>query len=316
MFILKEGVEAGKAGEGTTKEIQESIIKWLNSQGITTRTAEEDESFVKSKSDKQFDEGYSKAMTEIDGSIQKLSKVEKKPNQKTTDYLADVIDNDAQTKIADLEAKIKKMEDEGVSGDEKAKEYKEQLEKLQGEYKTLKEETANQLKEKDGEIFMSSVRNSVNKEMADIRATLDSSIKPELLEDIVQNRLNKFWAENKPHDLEGTTVFKDANGETRQSKQDGKPMNAKEVLSPYFKDLVDETKRQGGAGSGGAGGAGGQGGEEKKFERPESVKSRVGLHNHIVKDLGFKDSSKEFAEAFNAMNKDADGNPLPLKDPQ
>lgn len=305
MFIIKEGTQPNAIGQGTEDNTRKSIISWLGSQGFTVRTAEEDNGYVNTNVQEEVNRMFAKSKVELEEKVKELTGIDRHgEGEKATDYLVRAV-NQRIGELPTLQAKLKKLEEEGLQGNEQATEYKNQLEKLQSDYQALKSEMDEKLSSKDKEIFMNGVRHQENNELAKLRPLFDQSIKSEFMEDIVKSRLDKFRSENTPHQLEDQIIYKDAQGNTKTSQQDGKPMSTSEVLLPYFKEIIDETRKAAGAGSNGQGGAG-NGQAKTQLQRPEGVTSRVKLHEWLRSTDGpnLNESTAEFSEAFNELGKD------------
>jgi hypothetical protein len=302
MFVIKEGTEPSKVGEGTEQSTQDSIVRWLAGSGFTVRTSDEDKSYVGTQIQNEVDKMFAKQKVQIEEKVKELTGIDRTgEGEKAIDYLTRAF-NQRLAELPELQSKLKAFEEQGISGNEQAQEYKNQLDKLQNDYKALKEDMDAQLKQKDNEIFSTSHRNEVNNLMSEIRSRLDQNIKPELLSDIVDNRLNKFYNENKATPWEDRIIYKNGNGETITSQQDGKPMSTKELLMPYFQDIIDESRKAAGAGSNGQGGDG-SGNNGSGIERPESVKTQVDLHAWLQSDDGAKlaQNTPEFSKAFSEL---------------
>lgn len=311
MFIIKDGVESDQVGQGTEESTVESIKNWLGKEGYTIRTSDQDADYLKNNTQKEVNKMFANSKVEIENKIKEITGFERaSDSEKAIEYLERCMTqllNDKNT----LSDKIKEFEEKGVDGNAQAAEYKNQLDALQVQYTNLKDEMKEQLSAKDNEIFMNNFKGQVSNEMAKISQTLDKSIKPEIMQDVIAARLNKFYAENKPVAFEDTIIFKDANGTTIQNKTDGKPKSTSEILIDYFGDLVDKGRQQGGSGSGDDG-QGGEGGNDDDIpETPDHIKSKVELHSYIQEKLESDVNSKNFSKLYNAMGKD-----LPMRAPR
>ena len=308
MFIIKEGTPTDKIGEGTENETKEKIAQWLESQGYTVRTSEQDTSFIKSAVQKEVDQVYSSSLRHVDDAILKHTGIQKEGNEKTTDYATRAIPlkfDNLNGSIQDLNKKIEDYEAKGVDGNTKAQEYKLELEALRQQFEKANTDFEEAIKAKDQSIFDNDVKTKVKETIRVFRPRLTTGVDESLLEDILENRINRFYTENKAHSFDNTVVWKDLNGETKLSKKDGKPMSTEEVLLPYFEDLFDKGRRQPGAGSGkdDPGGKGGEG----VIHIPGTVKNKTQLYDYLHKDDNgpkFAQGSAEFAKAFDELRKD------------
>lgn len=314
MFIIKEGVEPEKIGEGTSPETVEAISKWLESQGRTIRTAEEDTSFISQKAQEEVDAMYRKHNETIDTALAELTGIKKNANEKTTDYMKRAVSSYG-SQVTELQEKIDKYEKEGVSGHEQAEKYRKQLEDLQEQFRTQSEKHAEELRTQKEVTFKNQVHNNINKEYESIKSKLRDDINKDVIDDVLENRLRKFYEENTPEQLDDEhVIWKDKDGKTINSTKDGKPLSGVEILNGYFKDLVQEKRNDKGSGSNGGEGGKGEGQENpsyKDIKVPDTVKSKTQLHDYLSKDLKMDQSTKEFSEAYEALGKD-----LPLRAPR
>lgn len=306
MFIIKEGTDPSRIGEGTEESTQGSIINWIKGKGYTVRSTEEDKSYLETNVQNEVNKMFAKQKVEIEEKVKELTGIDRTgEGERAIDYLTRAV-NQKIGELPELQSKLKKFEEEGFKGNEQATEYKNQLEKLQSDYQTLKSEMDEKLAAKDKDIFLSKVRHQENSELSKLRPMFDQNIKSEYLDDIIQSRLSKFRNEKIPHQLEDQIVYKDTAGNTITSTQDGKPVSTNEVLMPYFKDIIDETRKAAGSGSNGVGG--GASGEQgkTKLQKPDEVKTKVQLMSWLKSDAAgnLSEMTKEFSEAYSELGKD------------
>ena len=310
MFIIKEGVTGDQIGQNTEDSTKQSIINWLGQNGYTVRTGDEDKSFVNSKVQTEVNNMYAKSRVELEERVKQLTGIDRTGDgEKASDYMERAF-KEKLAGIEELNKQIETLKSQGVNGNEQAQEYKKQLEELQANYQKLSSEKDEQIEGLHKQIFDSQVKSIIDTELSSILPTLNADIDPTLMRDIVDTRLRKFNAENKAAKFEDSIIFKDANGTTITSKQDGKPMNAAELLKPYFEDLVDKKRRQNGAGSG-SGFTIDPEGKKIEVNKPDNVKTKVQLTEFLTRTEGgpkLDVNTKEFAQAFNELGKE-----LPLK---
>lgn len=310
MFIIKEGTPADKVGEGTDKQTLESIAKYLEKTGHVVRTQEQEKQFVEAQTQQEVNKVLGERNAQFEATILETTGIPKSQGEKFYEYHKRAL-TEKLNEVTTLKAKITEFETKGLQGSELAKQYKTELENAQKQIKTLNDEWEKKLNDKDTEVFTTRVNTEVEKVVAEIRGQLDPTIKPELVEDVIQARLNRFHAENKPKKLGDVTVWQDAQGVTRTSKKDGKPEAAKDILvSNYFADLIDKGRQQGGAGSGD-----GKGGNPdkptpkwKEIQLPSTVTSQIKLTDFLMKEAKLDPSTKDYSEAFENLKGD-----LPLK---
>lgn len=312
MFILKEGTKPDESGIGTDEATRKSIVVWLEKDGATVRTQEQDIAYVGQKAQEEVDVMYRKHNETIDIAIAEATGINKKGNEKTSDFLKRALQENTSG-ISDLKAKIKEYEDKGVSGNEQAEKYKAELEQLQGQFSTQKEEYESKLKDQSDNMFMNSIKMDIQKDYEIIKVNLRDDINKDVIADVLENRMNKFYAENKPERLDNENIiWKGNDGKTKNSTKDGKPLNGTELLAGYFTDLVKIKRNGKGSGSGGEGGKGGEGANSyENINLPETVKSKVQLYDHLTKVEKLDSNTKEFTEAYNALGAD-----LPIKNPR
>lgn len=311
MFTIKEGTAPDKVGEGTPPEVLDSITKFLEKQGHVIRTVDQDKQYLETQKQAEINKVLGERNAQFEATILETTGIPKTQGEKFHEYHKRAL-TEKLGEVSTLKAKIKEFEDKGLQGSDLAKQYKQELDNAQKQISTLNSEWEKKLQDKDTEVFSTKVNTDIEKELAKIRANLDPTLKPALIEDIIASRLSKFQKENNAASLEGVTIWKGPDGVTRTGKKDGKYLTLAEILPSYFADVMKAPER-GGAGSGGDGGAGGGagGGGQKKWkdiQLPEKVKSRVTLTDYLVKELKLDSSTKEFNEAFENLKGD-----LPLK---
>lgn len=308
MFIIKEGTEQDKIGVNTDDSTKASIVNWLNNNGYAVRTTDEDKSFMQNAVQTEVNKMFANQKVQIEEKVKALTGIDRTgEGERAIDYLERAI-KEKIAPVKELESQLEKLKNEGINGNEQAEQYKKDLELLQGKFADLSANKDKELEQLKSQIFNSKVRSMIDNELAALRGSLDESIDSKLLEDVIKSRLNNFYEENKAHQIDDTIIFKNKNGETIISNQDGKPKNAKELLTPYFEDIIDKKRKQNGAGSG-MGSGGSSEGSKQKYDLPENVKTKVQLHEYLSKGTPKLDiNSKEFSEAYSELGKE-----LPLR---
>lgn len=310
MLQIKEGTPAEKAWELTPPDLQQQILKQVESKGYIVRTTDDEKKYVSSQVQTEVDKAYSKHNSALDSSIAELSGVAKNSEEKTTDYLKRAVTEKLKV-VKELETKIGEFEKKGVDTNQLAQEYKKRADELQQLVTTKEQEFNTKYTTLQTEMFGQKINGHVSQSLATIKPRLLDTIDKNLLEDIISARVARFNAENKAAEFEGNVIWQDPEKKTRQSKKDGKPLSTTEVLEGYFDDIIDKGKKGSGAGSGGKGGDGGagSGGTWKDITVPGEVKSKVALHKFLSEDKKMDMNSKEFNEAYNNLGKD-----LPLQE--
>jgi hypothetical protein len=312
MFLIKEGITEN-FGKGTDDKTKKSIISWLEKEGLTVRTSEQDETFIKSKVQSEVDKAYSGFATDFEKVIKETTGVEKNPSEKATDYATRAV-GDKLKGVTELQTKIKEYEEKGVEGNKVAENLKQQLEQVQGELKSANEAKVKLEADHKKQIFEGRLKGEIDGVIANIKPTFKKDLTPGLVDDILTAKLAKFNSEVKAEQVENTIVYKDGEGNIILNTKDGTPKSLNSIMTGYFGEYIDEGRKQGGAGSGGKDGAGGAGGGSEALSKlknpiPETVKSKDALMNHLRDVEKMDTTTKEFSEAFNEAGKD-----LPLTD--
>lgn len=300
MFIVKEGTPADKIGEGTPPEVLESFTKFLEKSGRVIRTTEQDTDFVKTKVQAEVDKAYGTQAKQFDSILNEVTGFNKLDTEKTTDYAKRAITEKLKL-VGELQKELKELKDKGADGNVLAQEYKGQIAQLQSQIKSLNDEKVKEVETLKGQIFESNLSARIEHAFAEIRASLGiAGLDPKLMDDIIAARMIKFRSENKAKEFDGILVWTDQGGNVKNSKQNGKPLSTKEVLEPYFGDLVDKGKKQGGAGSGE--GDGGQGDAKwKTLTLPSSVQSKAELYKWLRDDNKMDENTKDFNDAYQSL---------------
>lgn len=308
MFVIKEGTPADKVGEGTAPEVLESITKHLSKGGFVIRKADEDENFVKTRVQTEVDKVYGTTAKMFDGVVTEITGIPRLDNEKSTDYAKRAVAEKLKA-VNELQAQLKELKDKGVDGNVLAQEYKGQIGQLQEQIKKINEENGKTITELKGKMFETSLSSMVDHAFSEIRSTLGAEgLDPKYLTDIINARMLRFRNENRAKEVEGILIWTDKDGNIRNSKTNGKPLSTKEILEPYFEDLVDKGKKGAGAGSG-KGGDGGQGDAKwKNLTVPSEIKSKPELYKWLKVDNKMDENSKDFNDAYTAL-----GANLPLE---
>lgn len=309
MFIIKEGTPADKVGEGTTEDTVKSMNSFLEKQGYVVRSKDQDSSFLQTHTQQEINKVIGERNAQFEATILETTGIGKTQGEKFHEYHKRAL-SEKLKEVNELQTKLKGLEEKGVSGSELAQQYKRDLEAARSQITSLNTEWEKKLQDKEGEVFSTKVNTDIEKIIAEVKAVIDPTIKPDLVEDIISARISKFYAENKAANLDGITVWKDSNGVTQTNKKDGKPQNTKERLLPYFENIMNKQRQQGGSGSGDSG-QGGEGQTQPKWKEttlPPEIKSRVQLGEYLIKSLKLDASTKDYTDAFESLK----GN-LPLR---
>lgn len=307
MFLVKEGTAPDKIGEGTDDATRNNIVSWLEKGGHVIRTTKQDTDYLEAQVQPRVDKVLGERNTQIEQTVLKITGLPKNQGEKFYEYMERAV-NDKLKAVSELESKIKEFESKGLEGSTLAQQYKKELENTQKQIQTLNQEWEGKLTEKEQRYFNTGIVNELDKLVGDMRLKFRQDVDPAILEDSIAGKLAKFHSENKAKSLDGHVIWTDTNGVTRNSKSDGKPLSTKEVLAPYFENLIDKNKGKGGSGSGegGNGGQGGGAGGDQKWKDitlPPEIKTRVALMEYLTSEKKLSQDTKEFAEAFDNLGK-------------
>lgn len=305
MFTIKEGTPPEKIGEGTSPETLKAISEYLERNGSIIRTADQEKSFREMMSNQDVNKALSDSHAKTEATIFETTGIEKKPGEKFYDYHKRAL-GEKLTNVKILEDKVKKYESEGFQSSDLLKQARIDLEKAQATIAEQNNEWKKKFETKESEIFNSRVDSEIERVLGELRASIDPTIKPELVPDILAARLAKFRNENQPYNSDGFVVWKDPKtGATRTSKQDGKAQNFKDLFTPYLADVAGTPRQQSGAGSGSNQQDHSGGGRKyNEITLPDSVKTQVELTAFLVKEMKMDPSGKDFVKAFEALKGD------------
>lgn len=303
MFIIKEGNE-NQAGTGTPDDVKESIVKWLEKSGYTVRTEEQDKKYFDSKLQTEVNTMFGKTMQEIDSAVEEVSGIKRADGQKSTDFVKSVLESKLK-EVTELSEKLKAVEEAGTSGNELAQQYKQEFEDMKAKYVSAQDEMKKALAERDTQMFMSQLDYQLKSDIDSLKSNI-VGVSKDILDDVIESRINKFKGKYKAEKWDDKIIFKDENGKTVTSKKDAEPMNSLSILkNEFFSDLVQESRNVTGNGSGATAtnttNSASVGNVDFSLD-PSQIKSKVALTEYLSKhENGPKldSSSKEFTEAYN-----------------
>lgn len=285
---IKAHLEAGKP----LSELEE--LKPVVELGITVfRTETEDseirESYAQRALAEKFKETDAKAYSNFEKSIKDATGVEKQPNEATTAYF-----ERAYKEKLDAEVTAAKT----VTG-EASEESKRLITALQEQLATQKATHDKELSTIQKQAYNTRFNAALEREKAKVLAKLDTTLEGEVLDAVVEKKMNDF---KKAYKLklndDDSLVALDDKDLPVQDATTFKPRAIDSLLSEQFATLPkkEAAKQQG---------AGGQGTKpartaDGKFVPPsEGFKSRVHLTESLM-EAGFADGTPEFTEQFNA----------------
>lgn len=295
---LKADFEAG------TLSADHSLIKPLSELGLVFRTPKQEEDF-KANYAQQVTTGYeAKAYTNVEKAVFESTGIEKKANEKASDYVNRAFNEDKTVRTT-LKTELDELKAKRTDGDA-TKEDKTRITALEKLLETQKGEFEAKLTNAEKAIVSAKAQNSKDAALAQIKTKLKPSLDKEIVGDLVAIRTQRFDEAFSPKVKEdGSIVWVNKEGEEQLNTTTYKPKTAEELMSDFFKDLFDTGKKQEGAGSNGKGKAGKQAEtfDANSHTLPETVKTRVQLTAHL-KELGLTVDSKDFDEAFKILGKD------------
>ena len=210
---------------------------------------------------------YRDFLNEFDTAIKETSGVDKTTNEKTSSYLKRVLGEQKttveglNTKIADLERAKGEFEGKIASGSgdkDLIASQKATIEKLTGEYNTLKGEKDKMEADHKAALLDMKIGTELNMALNEIAFKQDAN--PEIVNAMKKLAIDSLKSETKPTyitDDQGAErlIFKDANGAEMRNKNNGLNFyTAKELLAEQLSKygIVDDGKPAGGAGGGGS----------------------------------------------------------------
>lgn len=292
MYILKEGTTGF---DGTSEDDKKAIIAGLTTGGLVIKTPDQ----VKTDQDAAIATAFSARNSQLETTILEVTDVKKLDGEKYYDYLKRSV-SEKLGQIPVLQSQIDEFKRKGIDGNEVAKEKQKELDALRATVEKERKEMTDQIAKLKNEAFMGKIGLDVESFVNEIRPSFQK-LPEAILKDSVENRIRKFHDENKPHELEGVVVYKDLKGEIRRRPGDAMPMTAKELLKPYFEEIIDKDYKAAGTGSGGtpSGGTGSGVKKDWKTEKlPAEIKSKMQWHETLQKEHKLDPSSKEFSEAY------------------
>lgn len=303
MFTIKEGTPADKIGEGTPPEVLSSIQDFLKKSGHVIRTADEDNQFHSTRTQAEVDRALGERYAKLDEMILAQTGIAKIHGEKASDYQKRALEEKLK-EVTTLAGKVKEYETKGVEGSALVQQFKRDAEASREQVARQNEEFNKWKADKENEIFGSRVESEIERNLSEVRTKIDPTIRPELAADVLAARLAKFRREYEPYSAEGGVILwkNTTTKATAMSKQDGRPLDFKELFTTYVADIAGVERKQGGAGSGaaGQGGAGGQGSSFEGLVLPPEIKTQMALMDWLD-SKGMKPGSAECTKAFNGL---------------
>jgi hypothetical protein len=210
---------------------------------------------------------YRDFLNEFDAAIKETSGVDKTTNEKTSSYLKRVLGEQKtkveglNTQVTEKDSKIAELEGKIASGSgdkDLIASQKATIEKLTGEYNTLKGEKDKMEADHKAALLDMRIGTELNMALNEIAFKQDAN--PEIVNAMKKLAIDSLKSETKPTyitDDQGAErlIFKDANGAEMRNKNNGLNFyTAKELLTEQLSKygIVDDGKPAGGAGGGGS----------------------------------------------------------------
>lgn len=307
MFLIKEG--STTPGEGTDKKTKESIVSWLEKEGMIVRTKDQEENFLKSKVQDEVDEIMSTRNQQVTDDIKELTGAEPRKNEKWHEFMKRAVKETNEQ----LTTKISQLEKSNKSGDndEEIKSLKEQvkdLEKMVSEKEKEIEDTKNTY---ETEKKVDTIKGRIQKGIDALKSKF-KEVDENILNDSIEIRKQKIMNDYDIKETDGVEMIYDKKTNKPIRGKDGSPISLEDQINETFADLVDSSKNKPGGGTGkpGSGSPGGDGGAgDKKWStiKPKST-TQAELYDELAGDHKMDPLSKDFDEAFTELGKE-----MPLK---
>lgn len=277
-------------------ELNHEALKPLQDLGLIIRTPKAEEEFKTNYFNQEYSKKEASAYSNLQNSIKELTGVEMLPNEKASAYAERALAADKQARSAlATELETLRTEKAAGSGNTSKDARIQQLETLLA---TEKENYTNELTKKEQEKLDIKVSAQAETALAAIRSGLKKSIDASVQDDVMEARQAKLAKQYTPRQNDkGVIEWIDSEGNVVNHPTTFKPLTTKELYSDFFKDLLEEKKEQGGAGSGKSGQGKKEGGAAELPEPGAEVDTLLKLTDYL-KEHGLATGTKEFKEAF------------------
>lgn len=280
-------------GAGTAIEINDEILSAVQEAGYVVRNTEQDEQYKKTVMDEAIRNRDREFYTKLTDTVKEKSGIDPLESEKAFDYVQRTFETFSETHSS-LQKKLESYENGQVEKDETLKTFKSKNQQLADQLKQVNEQFEQFKTGIEQEKRTNKINGLIMNEMNGIKHTLKSV---EGLDDIVENRLNKFKQEIKIKELDGAIVLTDQDDNPLINKVDGSNVTIGQALKGKFEDLVDTSRPVGGMGANGAGRSGEEGGV---LTIPETIRDQSELLEYMERELKLDPSSEEFTEKFMA----------------
>jgi membrane-associated HD superfamily phosphohydrolase len=313
------GIDNGGGGAGNDKLIfnsPEEAVKALESKGYVVRTVDQENEYISNRLKDEIGNKVKEIHSRYDQDIKELTGYEKQDNEKTYDLLKRAVGELSNEKKS-LAEKLEQLKKEGMSGNKAAEEIQAQFEASKNNWTKERQELEAKLKTVEQKQFNYRFENEIGGALNKIIPTLKS---PEAIggkavfDRAVKAAIDEFKSQYKVDLSESGFVYHDKDGKPVMNSKTHTPKTTEELLSESLKFLVDEQRRQTGAGASAGQAVGGSANDQlAEYTINQQFRSRVELTNYLIRERKLDQNSAEFAKFYQANSKTPDGNPLPLK---
>jgi hypothetical protein len=292
-----------------TPEYQTIVKETLAKNDFVIRTKDEETGFLdRYKNDvieKEIPKKISEVHSQYDKDVKELFGLDRNQNEKSYDYMKRA----ASAKLGELQSyadKVKGLEEQIKKGDPTGALGKK-LEEAEAQYKAQLEAKDKELGELRGKMQSTERRSAVDTVYAGIKSAFKKELPP-LFARTEKAILDEVYSRAGWTDIGGkqTLVLMNADG-TVQKDGTFNPITVESYLKTELKEVIEEKRAQGGAGSSGAPdpNAGKNSNEITKdnFIKPETIKSKGDLMDYML-SIGLKRGEKNFNEIWDKFKAD------------
>lgn len=282
---------------------KEEIIKFIEEKGDTSyviRTEDDDKKFLenygKSVLEKELDPAISKVHNQYDDDLEKIFGERKKPGEKTYNFMKDKFKTwkEKADKVESLEGEIETLKKGSPEVESKLREIKS----LQGQMDKLKQEYEGKITEMSKQNLKNNVKSEIERGLLGLK--VKSGI-PEAMKQLYVDKIIDDLAANAEI-RDGKVVFLDGEGKALRDPSTMAPYTAEALLKERMKDVIDTGHQQKGPGLPDPMQKGPNG--ELNIILPDNIRTKVQLGDYLVKELGIKNTTKEYRDAYAKYSKD------------
>lgn len=282
-----------------TPSLMDIIKGVLKVEKVTVRSEAEETAFVTNLETTTISKKTKEHAEALEKDVKELTGIEKKDDQeKYYDYF--------KRAVTEKLGSVKKIEDELEllkKSHTPSEADKKRITQLEDELTKLKTETTTKLQAKEKEVLDLKVGGEIEVAMAKVRATYKQDIPADIIK-VVEDNLRAELIANAKYQDDGVLTIIGSDKNVILDPATYKPQNVENIITERLKSVIDEGKKQTGAGSGeGTQGKNqqAQGASGKAFTRltatPASAKTKVQLSTHML-TLGYLQDSKEYQEDY------------------